>query len=83
MKKIRRAMFKAECKARGVKPKRMKYYRVECASIRKKIWEMTKRSSAILQTDTADLKTICKIMQRAEAIVKKQSIKKEKGNENK
>lgn len=42
MKKIRRAMFKAECKARGVKPKRMKYYWVECASIRKKIWEMTK-----------------------------------------
>ena len=42
MKKIHRAMFKAECKARGVKPKRMKCYQLECASIRKKIWEMTK-----------------------------------------
>ena len=42
MKKIRRAMFKAECKARGVKPKKMKCYQLECASIRKKIQEMTK-----------------------------------------
>ena len=38
MKKIRRAMFKAECKARGVKPKRMKYCSCyDCIKIRKKI----------------------------------------------
>ena len=37
MKKIRRAMFKAECKKRGVKPKKMKCYQLECASIHKKI----------------------------------------------
>ena len=36
MKKIRSAMFKKECKARGVKPKKMKCYPLECASIRKK-----------------------------------------------
>ena len=42
MKKICRAMFKAECKRRGVTPKRMQCYPLECASIRKKIWEATK-----------------------------------------
>ena len=41
MKKIRRAMFKKEFKARGIKPKKMKCYQLECALIRKKIWEMT------------------------------------------